>query len=387
MNMSMMPLAASAARRFEGFVRPETRAEASKAKSVMVLEYALPLGSCVHMTPLYEALKRGSPSLTLTVATRGLGLQVLRHSPYVDHLLETPDPLKDVGATATALMRAIRQRGLNPDCCLTGVPDERTKIALLAVLACRGWRGGFTVRGSLYQRPLLREAGLSQIGNNLRLAEMLGLPSELREPKVFYSQTNVEAARALLGPIRVQGRPVLAVVACNSGGQRTGWHEDRWVTVLRECFGRMGFAVVYVGTAADSEAIETLRGKAGGIGISLAGKTNVNELAAVLALSDMVVAIDTGTMHVGRAVGVPMVVLGPSWQKPLEWLPLGKPQVRILRGEDRVGVPEGYRLDEISAESVVAALHELRGLYPASEAAREARVAAGLSEVDLLRGR
>ena len=56
MNMSMMPLAASAARRFEGFVRPETRAEASKAKSVMVLEYALPLGSCVHMTPLYEAL-------------------------------------------------------------------------------------------------------------------------------------------------------------------------------------------------------------------------------------------------------------------------------------------------------------------------------------------
>ena len=81
-----------------------------------------------------------------------------------------------------------------------------------------------------------------------------------------------------------------------------------------------------------------------------------------------------------------MVVLGPSWQKPLEWLPLGKPQVRILRGADRVGVPAGYQLDEISAADAMAALDELTSLYPADASAREARLAAGLSSVDLLAG-
>jgi hypothetical protein len=79
-----------------------------------------------------------------------------------------------------------------------------------------------------------------------------------------------------------------------------------------------------------------------------------------------------------------MVVLGPSWQKPLEWLPLGVENVRILRGPDRVGVPEGYRLDVISAESAIVALGELMAEYPASAEARQARLRAGISMVDHL---
>ena len=79
-----------------------------------------------------------------------------------------------------------------------------------------------------------------------------------------------------------------------------------------------------------------------------------------------------------------MVVLGPSWQRPVEWLPLGVENVRILRGEDRVGAPEGYRLDEISTDAVLAALDELIAAYPASAEARQARLRAETSEVDHL---
>ena len=110
----------------------------------------------------------------------------------------------------------------------------------------------------------------------------------------------------------------------------------------------------------------------------------MTQLAAMLALSDLVVSLDTGTMHVGRAVDVPMVVLGPSWQKPLEWLPLDKPNVCILRGEDLVGIPEGYQLDEITPSAVIGALRTLTALYPADETAREKRLQHGLSNIDLL---
>jgi hypothetical protein len=65
---------------------------------------------------------------------------------------------------------------------------------------------------------------------------------------------------------------------------------------------------------------------------------------------------------------------------------MGKPQVRILRGEDRVGVPEGYQLDEIEAEAVAETLRELTRLYPADEAAREARLALGISPEKAQRG-
>jgi ADP-heptose:LPS heptosyltransferase len=168
-----------------------------------------------------------------------------------------------------------------------------------------------------------------------------------------------------------------------SGGQRTGWHVDRFVEVVRE-MNAQGCSVIYVGTSNDAAAIDAIHQEAKCEGTSLAGKTTVSELAAVLAMSDFVATLDTGTMHVGRAVGVPMVVLAPPWQKPLDWMPLGVENVRILRGEDRTDVPEDYRLDEISAGSVIAALGELMHLYPASAAERERRVRESLSDIDHL---
>src|SRR6185312_11496200 len=124
-----------------------------------------------------------------------------------------------------------------------------------------------------------------------------------------------------------------------------------------------------------------LRQDAGGIGISLTGKTSVTELAALLAMSDAAVSLDTGTMHVGRAVGVPIVVIGPSWQKPLEWLPLGLPQTRILRGADRPDVPKNYKLDEVQAQDVIEALTDLLKKYPPDAARRAERTERNTSEI------
>jgi hypothetical protein len=76
-----------------------------------------------------------------------------------------------------------------------------------------------------------------------------------------------------------------------------------------------------------------------------------------------------------------MVVLGPSWQRPLEWLPLECPQARVLRGPDRDGVPPGYRLDEIQTEDVIAAARDLLLTYPPRQEAREARAAARITTV------
>ena len=351
-------------------------------KSVLVLEYMLPLGCCVHQTPVFEALKAERPELVVTVATRGLGAAVLRHNPRVDHVIETPDALTDTVGAARVLRSELRRRGVKPDCVLTGTSDQRTRIAGLGFLTGAGWRGGFTLAAGIYQRALEYDKALSLIDNNLRLAGLVGCSEAHREPKVYFSAKNVAAAEEMVREANPAGRPVVVMVTQNSGGQRTGWHDERWVEVIRFASEVLGCCVMFVGTAGDSAAVEELRGRAGGVGVSVTGRTSVTELAPLLAMSDVVVSLDTGTMHVGRAVGVPMVVIGPSWQRPIEWLPLGLPQVRILRGEDRDDVPEGYRLDEVQAGAVTAALRELMGVYPASAESRAVRVKTGISAVD-----
>jgi ADP-heptose:LPS heptosyltransferase len=239
---------------------------------------------------------------------------------------------------------------------------------------------------ALYHRPLAVDRGVSLIENNLRLARLLGRGSGQREPRVFFSPTDARRAATLAEEVNPRARPLLALVTQTSGGQRTGWHLDRFVQVIRQAHDVLGCAIALVGTSADAGAIEEIRAAAGGAGSSLAGRTSVTELAALLAMSDYAVSLDTGTMHVARAVGVPMVVLGPSWQRPVEWMPLGVPQVRILRGPDRDDVPPGYRLDEIAAEHVIAALMELMTRYPATQEARDARVTRSLSSIDHLAG-
>ncbi|HEY6375417.1 MAG TPA: glycosyltransferase family 9 protein [Edaphobacter sp.] len=354
----------------------------STPESILILEFMLPLGCCVHLTPLYEAIKRTRPHVTLTVATRGLGRALLRHHPCIDHLIDTPDPLTDTYAAARALRSALAQRNLRPDCILTGASDQRTRIALLALLTGSGWRGGFTLAPQLYHRPLQYQREQSLIDNNLQLASLVGASANHIEPRVFFSPLDAAAVQQFIHTANPDARPLVVFVTQNSGGQSTGWHTDRFAEVIRHAHHALGCAIVYAGTAADVEAIEHIRTSAGGIGTSLAGCTSVTQLAALLAISDAAVSLDTGTMHIGRAVGTPMVVLGPSWQRPIEWLPLELPHVRILRGPDRPDVPPGYRLEEIQAPDVIATLENLLKAYPACAADRATRLAASTSTID-----
>ena len=173
---------------------------------------------------------------------------------------------------------------------------------------------------------------------------------------------------------------LVALAVQGSGGQSTSWHDDRFAEVIRYVESS-GCGTMFLGTAADASAIDRIRALAASSGFSAAGRTSIPQLAALLTLCDLLVSIDTGTMHVGRASGLPMVVLGPSWQRPVEWLPLDRNDVLILRGEDRPSCPPNYKLDEIQASEVQRACTDLLTAYAPSAAAREKRIARLLTDI------
>jgi ADP-heptose:LPS heptosyltransferase len=266
--------------------------------------------------------------------------------------------------------------------------NERSRVILAAMLSGSPTRVGFTLVPELASAYLHYDPRISQIANNLRIIEVLGHGSALLEqlqanpaliePQVYFSASDLDAARTLLHAANPQAGPVTAFVMQGSGGQRTGWHDDRFAEVIRHVES-LGHRTVFLGTATDASFIDRIRSLAGSTGHSLAGRTTVPQLSALLCLCDLLVTVDTGAMHVGRAAGLPMVVLGPSWQRPIEWLPLGKATVRILRGEDRDDVPQDYRLDEIALVDVIAAIDELQRVFPPSEQERHQRIARLLS--------
>ena len=128
---------------------------------------------------------------------------------------------------------------------------------------------------------------------------------------------------------------------------------------------RYGAYIVFVGTAAEAAAIDALRAGLGRGTTSVAGKTSLLQLCALLSLCRVGLTLDTGTLHLGRTVGLPMVIIAPAWSPPIEWLPLGNRRYRILKNAEMAFSPTEYVIDEVSVEEVTAALDELVAAYPA----------------------
>lgn len=350
--------------------------------SVLYAQFERPLGCCVHGTPLVDALRSAGQGVRVIVATQGPGAATLRHHPGVVHLVEIKThpvgSLINVWKAAAELRARLRELNIVPDAVVQDASSRRGISALFAALLRLAPTVGFGDAPGLYDRFLQYDPALSLIDNTLRVATQLGGAAQHREPAVFFDTEELARGKELIRGAPARRSGLIGFVLQGSGGQRTGWHPNRFAAVIR-AVEEQGYATVFLGTAADQAGIQSMLLLANSGGLSLAGQTSIPEATAVLTMCDLLITVDTGTMHLGRAAGVPMVVLGPSWQQPLEWLPLGLENVTVLRGEDREDVPPGYQLDEISVLDVLGAAEDLLLRFPPSEQAREERVQRRLS--------
>jgi ADP-heptose:LPS heptosyltransferase len=67
--------------------------------------------------------------------------------------------------------------------------------------------------------------------------------------------------------------------------------------------------VVLTGSPAESGLIEHIQNAMGVPSFSLVGKLGVSELAALIAMAPLLVANNTGPVHIAAAVGTPVIVL------------------------------------------------------------------------------
>lgn len=335
-----------------------------EATNFLLLQYAAALGTAIHATPLIPALREAVPGCRIAVASGGFGLEVLRNNPGIECLLETPSPLRDLKGAVHALRAQNPFRGL-PYVTLTSTGNERTRIAAQAIFSGAATRVGFTVAPGLYRVPMSFDYTRSQIANNLRIVEALGHATRHFEPQVFFTAEDVASARKLLAESGADmQRPLAIFITQTSVTQRKSWRGERFQQVADFLAGQYGTMPVFVGTAAESPAIEKLRSGLSAASVNAAGKTKLQELAALMSLAAIGVSLDTGPMHIARAVGLPTAIIAPAWSPPVEWLPVDDPRFRILKNADMPAATPDYIIDEVSVEDVTGALADLLRAYP-----------------------
>jgi ADP-heptose:LPS heptosyltransferase len=359
--------------KLERTVRP-SQPPLAEFRNFLLLQYPLSLGTAVHATPLIAALHAAVPGARIAAAAHGFALDVLRGNPGLERVVATPSPLTDLGRVVRALREAKFFAG-EPVAVLQTTGNERSRVMLAAALSGFPIRLGFTVVPQLSSAPLVFDKRISQIGNNLRLVEALGhgsaligqleLNPELLEPQIFPSVADLDTAHTLLRQEGIdESRPIAVFITQTSGKQLKSWREDRFRAVAETLHQEQGMQIVFAGTASESPSIDALRKVFSFSTANVAGRTSLQELSALLSLADVALTLDTGPMHLARAVRLPMVVIAPAWSPAIEWLPLGNPRVRILKNADLDEAPEGYIIDEVSVIEVEQSLNELLTLYP-----------------------
>jgi heptosyltransferase-2 len=189
-----------------------------------------------------------------------------------------------------------------------------------------GYAGRF--RGWLLNRSIgehHRPRGIHQSQQYLELARHIGGDGIDRCGFLQIPPGAMGWAAAVCKP-ETEGHPVIGIGAGAHYGPAKRWHADRFAEVARALRDRYRARIVLVGDRRERTAAPTLASEIGHGVLDLRGRTNLEQLAALLKRCALVICNDSGPMHLASAVGTPVVALFGSTD-PVATGPMGSHRI------------------------------------------------------------
>ncbi len=323
-------------------------------------------GDVLFSTPALRALRRGNPGARLACLVVPRVAEVLEGNPNLDEIIVYEEDGRHRGPLGM-LKLVSRLRAARFD--EVYLFHRSFTRRLLTALAGIPRRIGYPVKRGAFLLTVpveVPEPPVHKIDYFLRLAEAGGSRPAGRNYEFFFSGSDREAAAEMLRAGGVGEKDRLAVF--NPGGN---WHLKRWP---KENFARLAerlqkeynFKVAFSGAPEDRILIgEILKMLKAGRALDLSGRTTLKQLAAVFARAGLVVANDSGPMHIAAAVKADLIALfGPT--SPGLTGPAGAGRCVVLQKDVGCPVP-CYRLDcgdnrclrAVTVEDVLRAVRDL----------------------------
>ncbi|MBI4335283.1 MAG: lipopolysaccharide heptosyltransferase II [Candidatus Omnitrophica bacterium] len=323
------------------------------------------LGDVLFSTPLIRALRQKFPGAYLASMVVPRCKEILELNPHLNELIIYDEDGGHKGVfgkiklisflrakrfdTAILLHRSFTRALM---LCLAGVPERigyytRKRSMLLTDAA----------------RIPLKE--MHRVDFFLNLGRRLGVSSGQREYEFFISDKEKESARKFLRERGVNDSDT--VIAVNPGGN---WNPKRWpaekFSRLADALGReFNAKIVITGAAKDLGLTEDISSRMAARPVVACGRTSLKELASIFALADLVIANDSGPMHIAVSQGADTIALfGPT--SPNITGPIGRGRYIVLKEDTGCEIPcynfscaEYKCMEAIKVEDVVAAARKL----------------------------
>jgi lipopolysaccharide heptosyltransferase I len=268
------------------------------------------LGDVVHSLPVLTALRRRFPHAHISWVVNRAYADLLRRCPDLDDVLAFDRGATRRGpwAAAAAYLRLaadLRRRRFDLVVDLQGL----LRSGVLAAASGAARRVGLSsaregaVRFYTDVVPCPGLAALHAVDRYWLVAEALGAGDGPKEFRLDVADADRARAREALAG---RPRPWLAL-GVGSRWRTKRWPPEHFAALARRARRRFGGTAVFVGTADEAPRAEAAIARLDGPAVNLHGRTTMPQLAAVLAEADVMLANDTGPLHLAAALGRPVV--------------------------------------------------------------------------------
>ena len=315
---------------------------ASDPENILIVKLSA-IGDVIHTLPALNALRQHFPRARITWLVEAAAASLLEGHPALDRVLVSQrkhwlEGLSGPGRrrhlkAIVAFIKKLRDTRYD----LIFDFQAALKGGILIALA-RGRRKigfGRGLEHQEYSYLFLNETvpavdmEIHALTRGLMLLEQVGIPAG----EITYNLSISPQERERVSRMLVEGglRRRVPMVAINPVAQWETklWDNGRFAALADRLIEQHDVTVVFTGGLPDKEIVGDIVNRMHCRALDLTGRTTLKALAAVYEQAALLVSTDTGPMHLGAAVGVPVVALfGPT--APWRTGPFG-PGHRVVR--------------------------------------------------------
>jgi lipopolysaccharide heptosyltransferase II len=333
------------------------------------------LGDVLMTTPALRALKESRPGRRLTLLTSPGGAAAAACVPEVDEVVvyhapwvKATAPRSDSGPEY-AMADHLRQRRFGAAVIFTVYSQNPLPAAFLCYLAGVPLRlahcheNPYQLLTDWVPDPEPARTVRHEVRRQLDLVATVGCRTSDERLSFRVPAAARLSVMRLLCALSIDGRPWVVMHPGATAPSRR-YPPEGFAEAARRLHDEVGCRIVFTGSQEERDLVESVRGAAGVPSHSLAGRLELSELAALLERAPLLVANNTGPVHVAAAVGTPVVDLY-ALTNP-QHTPWGVP-CRVLSHDvpckycHKSVCPEGHNdcLRRVTPEQIVAAAREL----------------------------
>lgn len=262
------------------------------------------LGDTLWGTPAIRALRRCFPTSYIGVVTSSIGKALLQHNRRIDELFVARDP---VFPSLLPLYRKLKSKKITH--VLSFHTSQRPMLPLAAVLGAQeiiGTQGINKGLDFLLSQPL-ENTPMHEIQRRLQIVAAVGASTLDSSMELVLSPEDEAIAEKFLSSLKIPS--YLPLIALHPGAKDgfKQWPSSHFIELGNRLAQNLGSGIVVTGTPAERGLVEAIASKIKDAAI--ATDLPLLATAALIKRMDLMIANDTGPMHLAFALKTPTIGL------------------------------------------------------------------------------